>query len=316
MPSHEQSRPVQSGRGDSNNSPPVAILGGSGFIGSSLVFKLLHIGARINFLTHRSDPDLLSPGGQIKFFKGDINDSKSLENCFSGCAALYHLVGIIAETKSQTFQKTVLEGTEAVIHAARKTGVKKIIYLSALGTNLHAKSNYHRTKYGAEQLIIKSGLDYTIFRPSVVFGSGDQFINMIARMVRQFPVVPVIGDGQYKLQPVFVEDLTTIMALSLARSQSSNKLYEVGGPEALTYLEILDIIKQILNKRRPNIHLPVSLMRLIASVLERFLTPAPITVDQLKMMEAGSTCDETLVEKEFEFKFTTLEKQLPAYLEI
>lgn len=300
---------------DTKTAPVVAVLGGSGFIGSSLVMKLLHIGARINLMTHQTDPDLLSPGGQLKIFKGEINDQKSLEKCLAGCGAVFHLVGIIAETREKTFQKTVLEGTEAVVQAARSVGVGKIIYLSALGTNPKAQSMYHRTKWGAEQLIIKSGLDYTIFRPSIVFGPGDQFINMIARMIRLAPILPIIGDGLYKFQPVFVEDLTTIMALSLSRAQSSEKLYEVGGPEALTYLEIVDILKQIMNIKRVHLHLPLWLMRLVATILEKILKPAPITVDQLIMMKADSTCDASFAENDFDMKFCSLEKQLPAYLE-
>ncbi len=300
---------------NSNNIPPVAVLGGSGFIGSSLVMKLLHVGAKINLLTHHVEHDLVSPRGQLKFFEGDINNQESLEACFSGCAAVFHLVGIIAETKQNTFQKTVLEGTETVVRAAKKAGVGKVIYLSALGTNVKAQSKYHRSKYGAEQTIIKSGLDYTIFRPSVVFGPGDQFINMVAGMIRSLPLLPIIGDGLYKLQPVFLEDLTSVMVLSLSRTESSGKLYEVGGPEALTYLGIVDIIKQVLNKKRLHIHLPMGLMRLVASVLEKVLSPAPITVDQLKMMKAGSTCDHKIVEKQFGLKFTPLGKELPTYME-
>ncbi|MDD4051742.1 MAG: complex I NDUFA9 subunit family protein [candidate division Zixibacteria bacterium] len=292
----------------------IAVLGGSGFIGSYLVLNLLQMGCRFNLLVNRTDPDLVSPTGRIKTFQGSIENETALEECFTGCEVVYHLVGLIAETRTKTFQKTVVEGTGHVVAAARKAGVKKIIYLSALGADPDARSAYYRTKFQAERQVVASGLDYTIFRPSIVYGLQDKFINMLAGMIRRSPVTPVVGDGQYRLQPVYVEELCAVMARSAREGFTSGRIYEIGGAEPLTYLEILDIIKRILKKKRVTVHIPVFMARWGARVLELFMKPAPLTVDQIAMLAGGSTCDQTIAERDFGVKFSPLENQLQKYL--
>jgi NADH dehydrogenase len=300
--------------GDKVTTPRIAVLGASGFIGTYLVLNLTQMGYRLSLLSHQKDPDFISPRGQIETQQGSIDDEESLLECFRGCDMAYHLVGIIAETRTKTFQKTVIEGTARVVSAAKKAGIKKLAYLSALGTAGNAGTRYHQSKWDAEQHIINSGLDYVIFRPSIVYGVGDKFINMIARMIRRSPFVPVIGDGQYKLQPVYVEELCAVMAMASSKESASGRIFDIGGPEQLTYLEIVDIIKRTLNLKRGTLHIPLALARMAAYILERILKPAPLTRDQLKMMEAGSTCDQTVAEKEFGVRFSTLETQLQKYL--
>lgn len=299
---------------DGGDALTVAVLGASGFIGTYLTLNLVQMGHRVHVLSHTTDPDFVSPRGRIQTYPGAIEDEESLVGCFSGCDCVYHLVGIIAETRHKTFQATVAEGTARVVSAARRAGVRKIFYLSALGTGENSESRYYRTKWEAEQHIITSGLAYTIFRPSIVYGIGDRFINKIARMVRLSPVVPVIGDGRYRLQPVYVEELCTLMASASRRPDTDGKIYEIGGPEDLTYLEILDIIMRVLGRKRAVIHVPVSLARGMAAVLEMFLKPSPLTRDQITMLKADTTCDHTVVEREFGVRFSPLQTQLQKYL--
>jgi NADH dehydrogenase len=161
---------------------------------------------------------------------------------------------------------------------------------------------------------MQSGLDYVIFRPSIVYGVEDDFINKIAGMLKFSPVAPVIGDGKYQFQPVYVEELAAITAFAADKDFVSEKIYEVAGPEKLTYLELLNIIMRVLNKRRPVVHVPFSLAHAAAAVLEKIIKPAPLTTDQLAMMRAGNTCDHTVVEREFGVTFTPVEQQLRKYL--
>ncbi|MCK5125484.1 MAG: complex I NDUFA9 subunit family protein [candidate division Zixibacteria bacterium] len=293
----------------------IAVLGASGFIGSSLVLYLMQLGNKLHLLINETDPGITSLRGQVQTFNGSINNIDALNSCFEGCDAVYHLVGIIAETRSKSFQKTVIEGTQDVVRAAKNAGVKKIYYLSALGAEENADSKYHQSKWYVEQAIIESGLDYTIFRPSVVFGPGDKFINQIIKMVRYSPLIPVIGDGLYKLQPVYVEELCAVMADAARRTESSKQIYEIGGAEQLTYMEIVDIIKRVTGIKKTAMHIPVSLMKTVAMFMELVLKPAPLTIDQLKMMAAGSTCDNSVVEKEFGVTFSSLESQILNYME-
>ncbi len=306
--------PEEVNEGSDEGALHVAVLGGSGFIGTYLVLDLLRMGHRINLLVNKTDPGFASPRGTIRIFNGSIENDITLAECLDGCKVVYHLVGLIAETRDKTFRKTVAEGTAKVVAVAKSKGVEKIIYLSALGTKENAESLYHQTKYEAERHVINSGLDYTIFRPSVVYGAQDKFINRIARMIRLSPLVPVIGDGLYKLQPVYVEELCAIIAITPQKSFASRRIYDIGGPQQLTYLEIVDIVKQLLGRRRGKVHVPLWVARSAAAIMEKLFQPAPLTADQLKMMRAGSTCDHTIVEKEFGVRFSPLEMQLQKYL--
>jgi uncharacterized protein YbjT (DUF2867 family) len=301
-------------RYNDSTSGKIAVLGSSGFIGTHLTLFLLQMGYHLNLLHHRTDPDYVSPRGQIESVTGSINDEDALVRCFAGCSHVYHLVGIIAETRTQTFQRTVAEGSRTIIEAARKAGVAKIIYLSALGASKDAETAYFRTKWEAEQAVIDSGLDYTIFRPSIVYGVRDKFINMIASMVKYSPIVPVIGDGQYRLQPIYVEELAAVMAHASRAEHTGGKIYEVGGPEQLTYMEILDIILRVMGRKRLVMKVPISWARMAAAVMEKILKPAPLTRDQIRMLEKESICDHTIVEKEFGVTFSRLELQLQKYL--
>lgn len=300
----------------SNESAPrkIAVLGGSGFIGTHLTMFLLQMGYHLRLLHHTTDPDYVSPRGQIESVQGSINDPDALERCFTGCSHVYHLVGIIAETRTKTFRHTVAEGTQVVIDAAKEAGVAKIIYLSALGASEEADTAYFRTKWEAERAVIDSGLGYTIFRPSIVYGARDQFINKLASMITYSPVVPVIGGGKYRLQPVYVEELAAVMAQASRLDRTDGKIYEVGGPEQLTYLEILDIIKRVLGRKRLTVHIPISWAMMAAAVTEKVLKPAPLTRDQIRMLEKESVCDNTVVEKEFGVTFSRFELQLQKYL--
>jgi len=294
--------------------PVISVVGGTGFVGSYLVLDLLQMGYSLHLLVNQTDSGLVSPRERIKSFKGSIENEQAMCECFKGSDIVYHLVGLIAETRRKTFKGTVAEGTAKLVNAAHKAGVKKIIYLSALGVAEDSPSAYFRTKWDAEQHVINSGLDYTIFRPSIIYGLEDKFINRIARMVKWMPLVPVIGNGKYRFQPVYVEELCAIMAKTSAADFTSHKIYEIGGARALTYDEIIDIIKRILNYRRKTIHLPVSLMRLIATILMVVSKPAPLTVDQINMMQTDSICDSSLAERDFGVKFSSFENQLSKYL--
>jgi len=303
-------------QGSENNFRPltIAVTGASGFIGQYLTMTLMQRGHHLHLLSHRKDPDFVSPRGQVKIFQGSVDDIESMKKCFEGCDIVYHLVGIIVETKNKTFEKTVAEGTANLVRAAREAGVGKIVYLSALGTGPDSEVKYFQSKWAAENHVVDSEIDYTIFRPSIVYGTGDQFINRLARMIRLSPIIPVPGSGRFKLQPVYVEELCAVMALAAEKPETSGKTYDIGGPEQLTYLEVIDIIKRTMNRRRLTIHIPLSLVKAAAFILELIMKPAPVTRDQLKMMEAGSTCDQTVAEKEFGVKFSSLEMQLPKYM--
>ena len=292
----------------------VAVTGGTGFVGRNLVERLLGSRHSVTVVGRREPTEDLF-GDEVAFAIGSVHDPASLEQAFSGAEVVFHLVGIIAETNDNTFETTVAEGTRNVVDACQKAGVNKLLYLSAMGTSADAPTAYHRTKFAAEQAVISSGIDYVIFRPSVIYGPGDGFVSLLERLIRRSPLTPVIGDGKYRLQPVFIDDVVSIMVQSLSSPAAVGKIIEIGGPEKLEYLEILHIIKRVLGKSRMNFHIPMWVMKPTATCLEKIVKPAPITRDQLAMMEMGNTGDTELMKKLFVIDPISLEEGLRKYME-
>ena len=291
----------------------VAVTGATGFVGRSTVQALLAAGHRVTAVVHRT------PGGSqfdpsVVIVSGNVDDPKSLKAAFLNIDCVVHLVGIIAETRKLTFDKTVARGTAHVVDACREAGVKRIVYLSAMGTGPDAPSRYHQSKYRAEQAVISSGLEYVLLRPSVIYGRGDGFISMLTNMVKKMPIVPVVGDGRYRLQPVYIDDVTAAIVLACERAEAAGQTVDLGGPEKLEYVQILGILETVLNKRRPNLFLPLWLMRSSAALLELVLKPAPLTRDQLTMMQMGNTGDIGRMKTLFGIEPRSLKEGLQAYM--
>jgi len=291
----------------------IAVTGASGFVGSHLVKALAPTEHSLKALYHKKAADQKS-NENIDIVFADVHDLDSLNHAFENINVVYHLVGIIAETRRLTFDKTVINGTNNVVAACLKNNVKHIIYLSALGTSENAETKYHQSKWIAEETVRKSGIDYTILRPSVIFGEGDGFVSMLTGMINKSPLTPVIGRGEFLLQPVYIDDLVYMMIDSLVNEKAGNKTIEIGGPKGLSYKEILAILKRVLNKKRGNLYLPIWLMKLNAVILERIFKPSPITTDQLKMLEIGNTCDNKTLHELFEIELTFFEEGLRKYV--
>ncbi len=261
----------------------IAVTGATGFIGSHLVERLLQDGHELTVLSHSGRGRKPFPPG-IRVIHGSVEEGEALFNLCAGNQIVFHLVGIIAETRTKSFALTVVEATRKLVDACLRGKVSKIVYLSAIGAAADAETKYHRAKHQAEIAVMQSSLDWTILRPSVIYGEGDGFVNLLARLIRRLPFTPVIGTGKYRLQPIYIDDLTNAMAQCVDNPATSKEIIEMAGPERLEYSEILHIIKRVLNKRRVNIHLPLWLMKMVAAVMEGLFKPAPLTTDQLTML--------------------------------
>ncbi|MFQ5499258.1 MAG: complex I NDUFA9 subunit family protein [Candidatus Zixiibacteriota bacterium] len=290
-----------------------AVTGSTGFIGSHLIRRLLKDGVAVNALIHSKPPgqDISS---QVTPFLGSLKDDQVLAAAFQGCDVVFHLVGLIVETRRQTFDDVVVAGTNRVVDACKQAGVGRLVYLSALGTQSGAESRYHQTKYQAEQTVINSGLEFTIYRPSVIYGPSDGFITMLTKMIRISPVLPIIGDGRYRLQPVHVDDLVGVLVGGIGIAESVGQTIDIGGPEKLEYLELLNILLRVMGKKRMNLHLPTAFMKMIAGLLECLVKPSPLTVDQIRMLGAGNTGDNEKAKRLFGFSPVAFEQGLRRYL--
>ncbi len=273
----------------------VFVTGATGFVGRAVVQALRAEGCVVRCLVRRGSERDLRGLGAIERVEGDVMARRTLEEGVAGCHAVVHLVGIIREHPGVgvTFERVHTQGTVNVLEAATAAGVSRFLHMSALGTRPAAPSRYHATKWAAEEAVRSSPLPWTIFRPSVIYGRGDEFVTMLARMIERLPIVPVIGSGRQQLQPVPVEQVAQAFARALDLQATVKQAYDVAGPEAVTLVDLLDRIGAAMARRRVRkLHVPVALVRPAARVLHR-LPGFPLTPDQLLMLEENNTCDPT-----------------------
>ncbi|MCF6180251.1 MAG: complex I NDUFA9 subunit family protein [Geopsychrobacter sp.] len=271
----------------------IFVTGGSGFVGRTLCRKLIDRGHRLSCLIRTGSEPRLPESSQIKSITTDLFDSALLAPLIKDCDAVIHLVGIIREFTSRqiSFKRLHLDATRSILAATQQAGVKRFLHMSANGARNHAVSAYHQTKWLAEEEVRKSDLDWTIFRPSLIYGAEDQFISMLCWLIKRLPVVPVMGNGEYCLQPVPVAQIALGFANALDSSVSLGKTYHCGGADCLSYNRLLDEVGLALRKPKViKLSQPLALMRPLVHLLQR-LPPFPMTSDQLQMLIEGNCCE-------------------------
>jgi NADH dehydrogenase len=209
-----------------------------------------------------------------------------------------HLVGIIAEKGEQTFDRMHRQAVENVLGAARAAGVRRILHMSAMGSGADSPSEYGRSKAAGESALRDSGLDWTVFRPSIIFGPGDGFVTLLAGIVRENPVfIPVIGPGTTRFMPVSIYDVARVFTESLDKPETLASVFEVGGPETFTLNEIYREIAAAVEKPgKPLVHLPLWWGRFLAGRFEwlarkGWIDAPPLTRDQLKSLGRDNVGD-------------------------
>lgn len=271
----------------------VFVTGGTGFVGRAVIPALRAEGYAVRCLVRRGSERDLRGLEAIERVEGDVLAPHTLPEGMAGCDAVIHLVGIIREHPSQgvTFERVHTQATVNVLEAAAATGARRYLHMSALGARAGAPARYHRTKWAAEEAVRSSGLPWTIFRPSIIYGRGDEFVSLLAGMVRRLPVVPVIGGGQQRLQPVPVEQVAQGFCRGLGLAAGVKHAYDVGGPDAVSMVDLLDLVGDTVGRRRVRkLHVPVGLVRVAARMLHR-LPGFPVTPDQLLMLGEDNVCD-------------------------
>ena len=295
---------------ESENTMNVVVTGASGFVGSHMVQALMGAGHRVRGLARTSPTGARRKAGAEYVDGVDVTTSTTLTaKMFEDTEAIVHLVGIIQEgAGAQTFRRLHVDGTGNVIDAARTAGFEgRIVYMSALGSAPDALSEYSRTKFEAEQVVQKSGLPYTIFRPSLVIGADGEFVAQMGDLVKHgglpvhvpFPFIPVPGDGLNKFQPIWIEDLCGCVTQSLANPATDYQNYEVGGATQVTFNDLLAGFAQSLHVSKPLLHAPVPVLNVVATVLEALMPKPPITRDQLLNLGRDNITDSRAIEQVF-----------------
>ena len=301
----------------------VLVTGATGFVGREIVQQLRAAGHTIRILARNprspTAQEAISRWG-VEAYPGDVLEAASLEGALAGVEAVIHLVGIISELGNSTFENVHVGGTRNLVAAAQQAGVRRFVHMSALGSRPKAASRYHQSKWAAEELVRQSGLEFTIFRPSLIYGPQDQFINLFARIIRLSPVVPLLGNPSARFQPVPVEAVAAAFAGSLGEPKSVGQTYDLCGPEALTLAEIVDRIQTVLGKRRLKLLVPISLARCQAAGME-FVFPyllrraPPLNRDQLQMLQENNVGDAQPANELFRLQPIPLGEGIAGYLE-
>ena len=270
----------------------VFVTGSTGFVGNHVLHELVEKGHQVKALVRPGSEHKLKRPDDVETIPGTVEEIADLIQGMQGCEAAIHLVGIIRAFPSQdiTFERLHTEAAANVIGAAKEAKVQRLLHMSALGAREDGPTAYLRTKFAAEELVRQSGLNYTIFRPSLIFGRGGEAIKMFADMVKKY-VVPIIGDGQYRFQPVSVTTVAQGFEKGLDPETANDQTLDVGGPDNVTFDEIMDTLARVMGKSIVKIHMPILPLRLATSALQH--APGyPLTTDQITMLLEGSTCDE------------------------
>jgi NADH dehydrogenase len=262
----------------------ILVTGGTGFVGPKVVDALLGRGLSVRCLVRSTSSG--SAGAEL--VQGDMTDAVSLRRAVEGCEAVVHLVAIRQGSKTQ-FERIMEQGTRDLVAAAREARVRRFVLMSALGTTEETKDvvPYYHAKWEEEQAVMGSGMEHVIFRPSFVFGQNGGILPTFRRLAKVAPVTPVIGSGSQRIQPIWIDDVGAYFAAAVDKPEAAGRIFELGGPDVVSWNEFWERLKRALRIRRPTMHVPVGLMRANALVTERLPGNIPLTRDLLTMLELG-----------------------------
>lgn len=296
----------------------VLVAGGSGFIGSHIVRKLLQKGHKVIIMSRSPARARAGAPAGVEVRQGDVADAESLRKAMTGVDTVINAVQfpnhpVENPRKGYTYWKVDAEGTTRQVEAARAAGVKRFVYLGGAGTREGQTAPWFRAKLAAEKAVRESGLAWTIFRPSWVYGPEDRSLNKFVAFARFLPFIPVIGSGKTRVQPVFVDDLAEAVAQSIGLEKAAGQVYEIGGPQELTMDEIIRTMLRVMGKRRPLLHHPAWFMKLATAPLTLLPAPplSPSAVDFVLMEEYA---DNMALLRDFRLRLTPLEQGLATYL--
>jgi uncharacterized protein YbjT (DUF2867 family) len=274
----------------SNFDTLVTVFGGSGFLGRHVVRALVRRNYRIRVAVRR--PELsgylkpLGGVGQIEAVQANLRFPQSIEAAARDAGVVINLVGILFEKGRQCFDAVQAEGAHAVARAARAVGAR-LVHVSAIGADENSASHYARSKAAGERLVLAAQPEAIIMRPSIVFGTDDEFFNRFAALARLSPALPLPGDGQTRFQPVFAGDVAEAIAKAAAGEVKPGTIYELGGPDVRTFRQLMEFTLATIERRRLLVPVPFALMKLQAAVLQ-FLPKPPLTPDQVELLKSDN----------------------------
>jgi uncharacterized protein YbjT (DUF2867 family) len=274
----------------------IFLAGASGYVGSRVINDLVVAGHHVVALAHsdHSLQEIARTYPNVTVVQGDVSRPEDmLRSMPQETEAIIYLPGLLREfpRRGITFRTVHVEGVRNVIAAAKQAGARRWIQMSALGARPDTSLKYYHTKWEAEELVRASGFDWTILRPSLIFDDRPRrqhnFVNEIAKAIHRAPFVPIVGNGEFLFQPVSVDDVSETIVQSLTKSETIETIYEMGGPERISYHELVTAIARTMRTKKPAVKIPFWLMTSVAHLFNSF-NWFPITVDELEMLKNGN----------------------------
>ena len=302
----------------------VTVFGGSGFVGSQIVRALARRGLRVRVAVRRPGRGyklrMLGDVGQIEVVQANIRMPASVSRALEGAEACVNLVAVMHECGRQKFQSLHAMGARTVAEAAKQAGVTRLAHVSAIGADADSPSKYARTKAMGESVVREVMPSAVILRPSIVFGQEDAFFNRFARMACASPVLPLIGGGMTKFQPVFVGDVANAVAAGLLDAETAGKTYELGGPGVFTFKALMEKLCEEIGRKPILAPVPFGVASLVGfggdlMALQPFPIAPPLTSDQVTLLRADNVvAPDALTLADLKIAATALEPILPTYL--
>jgi len=278
----------------------IAVMGATGFVGSHLVPHLVAAGHRVRAVS-RDGERLPGWGSEVDPRAADVSSGAGVAEALRGAEAVVHLVAIPRERGGRSFEEVNVRGVERMLAAAEAEGVRRIVHLSVLGASEDPRLAYLHSKWLGERLVRESGLEWVVLRPSLLFGEGDGFFNLVKVTLTWWSpgIVAIPGDGSARFQPLSVDDLAIAVERSLVEPDRAGSVYEIGGPGYLSYHEIVDRVMSVTGKRRVKLGLPIPIISAITAVTDRILPIFPVSHDQIASLGRPNFTDPDAFERAF-----------------
>ncbi len=289
----------------------ILITGGTGFVGTRIVGEAMRAGHGVVSLGR----GIRSPGHgyPVTNFKVDLVRPSGLDVALRGVDVVVHAAGILRQARGQSFERTHVGGTENLVSACKHAAVRKIIYLSELGTRKNAQTAYLRTKWDGEQTVEASGIPYTIFRPSLIFGVGDHLISHLLLLLRYSPFVPSLGPADARVQPIWVGDVATAAVRCVTDESTNGSIYNLAGPDTMSLDDLVAAVKEAAGRSLPRIRIPPVVTGLAVGLGERLLSDPPLTSERLALLATTDTYDPSPAAVTFGLRMRSLRDVLPEY---
>lgn len=296
----------------------IVVTGGTGFIGREVVDRLLETGDDEIVVTSRQPQAASRWAGRVEVVQAFAGDAISLGRAFTGADVVVHAIQfpnhpVEDPSRGRTYLEVDGKGTQVAARTAKRVGVRRFVYLSGAGAGQGRPQVWFQAKDLAESAIRETGMEYTLLRPSWIYGPGDHSMNRFVFFCRHLPVVPVIGDGTTPVYPIHVADVARCAAEAVRREDAREKALDLGGPDRLTMDEIIHTVQRVLGRRRPLLHHPARLMKLL--VLPLALMPEPLlSPSAIDFILQEVDLDPKPAQEYFGFTFKRLEEGLRTYL--